>query len=195
MDQAPVRRQQRGLDRIESILDAAAETFASVGYARATTNAIATAAGISPGSLYQFFTDKADIARALAARWAPQIDHAQTQALAGITMDLTLDAIIDRVVDPLVEFKQANPAFLPLFARQDLPPELAAPIAALDEAFERGLVDLLHRRGHTTDCELIAHTSMRIFKGLMFPVGPTEPDPAPEMKVVMRGYLIDKGVR
>src|SRR6266511_1332655 len=49
------------------ILDAAAGVFADAGYERATTNAIAAAAGISPGSLYQFFPNKEAIAEALAA--------------------------------------------------------------------------------------------------------------------------------
>ena len=51
--------------------------IAKVGYSRATTNAIAAEAGISPGSLYQFFDDKEQIAQALEMRYArpARLDH------------------------------------------------------------------------------------------------------------------------
>ncbi|WP_207943797.1 helix-turn-helix domain-containing protein, partial [Actinomadura sp. KC345] len=39
----------------------------------ATTNRIAAAAGISPGSLYQFFPNKEAIAEALADRFSTQM--------------------------------------------------------------------------------------------------------------------------
>src|SRR6266542_6598743 len=60
------RRQARGERRIAQLLDAAGEVFATVGYAAATTNAIAAQAGVSPGTLYQFFPNKQAMAEALA---------------------------------------------------------------------------------------------------------------------------------
>jgi AcrR family transcriptional regulator len=43
---------------IEAILDAAARVLVREGFARATTNRVAEAAGISVGSLYQYFPSK-----------------------------------------------------------------------------------------------------------------------------------------
>jgi AcrR family transcriptional regulator len=43
---------------VQAILEAAAELFAEHGYARTTTNKIALRAGVSVGSLYQYFPDK-----------------------------------------------------------------------------------------------------------------------------------------
>ncbi|OWY61551.1 hypothetical protein B7486_63205, partial [cyanobacterium TDX16] len=63
------KRQERGLKRIALILDTAERVFTEVGYDAATTNLIASEAGISPGSLYQFFANKEAIAEALAARY------------------------------------------------------------------------------------------------------------------------------
>lgn len=49
--------QARSKETVERILDAAAQVFSERGYA-ATTNHIAEAAGLSIGSLYQYFPDK-----------------------------------------------------------------------------------------------------------------------------------------
>jgi len=43
-----------------------------VGYAEATTGAVASRAGISHGSLYQFFPNKEAIASALGSQYADQ---------------------------------------------------------------------------------------------------------------------------
>lgn len=51
------------------ILDAAAQVLLREGYARATTNRIAERAGISIGSLYQYFKDKDAVFDALVERY------------------------------------------------------------------------------------------------------------------------------
>src|SRR2546429_2624375 len=72
----PVQRRARGLQRIASILDAAETVFARMGYEEATTNHIAAQAQISPGSLYQFFANKEEIAQALASRYTEELQQA-----------------------------------------------------------------------------------------------------------------------
>jgi AcrR family transcriptional regulator len=51
-------RQQRAVETRARILDAAATVFEQQGYAAGTTNRIAEAAGMSVGSLYQYFPNK-----------------------------------------------------------------------------------------------------------------------------------------
>lgn len=65
----PVKRQARGLRRMEEILDAAEGVIAEAGYADMTTNAVAERAGMSPGSLYQFFRNKEEILDGLLDRF------------------------------------------------------------------------------------------------------------------------------
>lgn len=48
-------------DRAEALLAAAGEEFAERGYAGASMSRIASAAGVSKGSLYYYFEDKADL--------------------------------------------------------------------------------------------------------------------------------------
>ncbi|WP_442945561.1 TetR/AcrR family transcriptional regulator [Nocardia sp. SSK8] len=58
-------KQQRATQTRAWILTAAAQVFAEHGYAAGTTNRIAARAGVSIGSLYQYFPNKDAILRAL----------------------------------------------------------------------------------------------------------------------------------
>jgi AcrR family transcriptional regulator len=58
-------RQERSRATVEAILGAAVDVFAARGYARTSTNHIARRAGISVGSLYQYFPNKDAILTAL----------------------------------------------------------------------------------------------------------------------------------
>lgn len=60
--------QVRSQETVEAVLDAAAHTFSEHGFAAATTNSIAEKAGVSIGSLYQYFPNKLAILEALRER-------------------------------------------------------------------------------------------------------------------------------
>lgn len=60
--------QGRAIATWTAILDAAAQLFESEGYEGVTTNEIAIRAGVSIGSLYQYFPNKAAIVTAIAER-------------------------------------------------------------------------------------------------------------------------------
>ena len=67
-----VPRQERSRRTMERILDAATRVLAERGYDGASTNRIAAAAGLSNGSLYQYFPNKDAIVVAVLDRFA---DH------------------------------------------------------------------------------------------------------------------------
>src|SRR4029453_10573806 len=71
--EAAPRRQARGLLRIGRILDAAGEVLATEGSEGLTMNEVARRAGISPGSLYQYFSDRQQLLTTLAERYAAQL--------------------------------------------------------------------------------------------------------------------------
>jgi AcrR family transcriptional regulator len=66
-------KQQRGKERVEKILDAAAAVFDEMGYDAATTHLIAAKAGTAIGSVYQFFPDKAAIFNAMELRHVERV--------------------------------------------------------------------------------------------------------------------------
>ncbi|MET9339711.1 helix-turn-helix domain-containing protein, partial [Nonomuraea sp. NPDC003804] len=85
MADRPVRRQARGLKRMAEILDAAELVIAEVGYPDLTTNQVAARAGMSPGSLYQFFRNKDEILDGLVARYTVERGEYWAERLAAVT--------------------------------------------------------------------------------------------------------------
>lgn len=61
-------RQARSRETREAIVEAAARLFASEGLAGATTARIAKLAGVSPGSMYQYFPSKESLVQAIFER-------------------------------------------------------------------------------------------------------------------------------
>ena len=69
--------------REAQILDAATKVFASKGFRAATTREIATVAGVSEGTIYNYFDSKYDLLIAMSQRLAleslQQLDHLPPQ--------------------------------------------------------------------------------------------------------------------
>jgi AcrR family transcriptional regulator len=71
-NQGPTRRQpaqERAIQTVEVLLDATAVLLETHGYARLSTNKVAEKAGVSIGSLYQYFPNKEALLAALIARY------------------------------------------------------------------------------------------------------------------------------
>src|SRR5215467_16309208 len=98
------RRQQRGKQRMESLLRAAEQVFADVGYDYATTNSIAARASVSPGSLYQFYPNKEALAEALALRYARDLERLHGTVFDDIGPTVPLAELIDATIDPFLDF-------------------------------------------------------------------------------------------
>ncbi|MGI5216084.1 TetR/AcrR family transcriptional regulator [Plantactinospora sp. CA-290183] len=193
----PVKRQARGRQRIADILDAALVLFAETGYEGTSTNAIAARAGISPGSLYQFFPNKEAIAEALSTRLLEQMKAAQSSAfdLTRVT-DLTLDELIDRMVDPLIAFNLANPGAKALMANTDMPARLGGAARPLQQAVVGRVAAIIEARSPqlpAAERNLTAMVTVRIVAAMMPPIGAaqgTERDALiAELKKALRGYV------
>jgi AcrR family transcriptional regulator len=119
-------RQARSREMVERILAAGARVLSERGYQEASTNRIAREAGVSPGSLYQYFPDKdaivAEITRRLVSDFAtaiaPALRRAATEeppigtlSILGAVLDALqaqaelLRAMVDRI--PAVEQQAA----------------------------------------------------------------------------------------
>ncbi|MFG2984607.1 TetR/AcrR family transcriptional regulator [Streptomyces sp. NPDC048258] len=118
---APRRRQARGERRISQLLAAAAGVFCRTGYAAASTNAIAREAGVSPGTLYQFFPNKEAIAVELGGHLLQRAHEMHGQAFLPENLDRPLPELLDAVLDPVIAFNCENPAFWALMHGSGIP--------------------------------------------------------------------------
>ncbi|MBW4562760.1 MAG: TetR family transcriptional regulator [Mojavia pulchra JT2-VF2] len=91
-------KQQRGKQRVEKILDAAAAVFDEVGYEAATTHLIAAKAGTAIGSVYQFFPDKAAIFQAMELRHVERVKSMWAQVNIPEIVQLSLREMIHALV-------------------------------------------------------------------------------------------------
>ena len=126
-------RQKRGLHRVEEILSVTGALFAEVGYDKTTTNMITARAGISPGSLYQFFPNKEAIAQAFAADVTTHLHEVYDTMLSPEVIALPLQAFVNTLIDRLVEFNRNYPGYLALELGSTISPPLALVLADLQQ--------------------------------------------------------------
>jgi AcrR family transcriptional regulator len=77
-------RQARSKATVDTILEATARVLVKHGFDGLTTNAVAAAAGVSIGSLYQYFPNKEALVGALIERHAEEMHHAVGKELARV---------------------------------------------------------------------------------------------------------------
>ncbi|MFJ3862175.1 TetR/AcrR family transcriptional regulator [Streptomyces nigra] len=121
----PRRRQARGERRIAQLLEAAAAVFTTTGYSAASTNAIAREAGVSPGTLYQFFPNKEAIAIELGGRLMRQMRETYGEALAPVDPTTSLEEAVTAAVDRFITFNCDHPVFFTLMHGPDVPGRIA----------------------------------------------------------------------
>ncbi len=124
-------RQKRGVLRVEEILSAAGVLFAEVGYDKVTTNMIAARAGISPGSLYQFFPNKEAITQAFAAEATRQLHQVYDIILSPEEITLPFRDFLDAFIERLVAFNRNCPGYLALEIGSTVSPPLASALVDL----------------------------------------------------------------
>ena len=95
--------QERSRHTVERILDAATRVFHERGYAGATTNDIADEAGLSIGSLYQYFPNKDALLVALTQRHITTTTSSLAAMIGKLPEDSGFDVILRTVVRFLVE--------------------------------------------------------------------------------------------
>lgn len=96
---------------VERILDAGQDMLIAHGYDGASTNRIAAAAGISPGSLYQYFPNKDAIAAAVIDRYS---DHLASRVAARVSerLDQPAPDYVRESIAALVDALDVHPEFL-----------------------------------------------------------------------------------
>ncbi len=102
--------QERSAARVERMLDAAAALLDASGAEGLTTSSVAREAGVSVGSLYQFFPDLPAVLQALARR---SFDRYRTGLSARVKADPPggWPDLVRQVVDTYVVFARDEPGF------------------------------------------------------------------------------------
>ncbi|PBB35425.1 TetR/AcrR family transcriptional regulator [Mesorhizobium sp. WSM3868] len=80
--QRKIPRQERAKATLEAIVQAAAQLLTDVGFEALTTARVAERAGVSVGSLYQYFPNKQALAAAVVDHYAEKLSVAFVQAVA-----------------------------------------------------------------------------------------------------------------
>ncbi|MDY6784800.1 MAG: TetR/AcrR family transcriptional regulator [Cyanobacteriota bacterium] len=97
-------QQQRSQERVEQILQAAAEVFWEMGYDAATTHDVAKRAGAAVGTLYRFFPNKLAIFHALEQKHRQSVERINAQLLTPEFLQPSLEEGIRRMVATYAEY-------------------------------------------------------------------------------------------
>ena len=111
MDAIALRKrpsQQRSHATMDAVLEAAAQVLEAGGLAAFNTNAVAARAGVSIGSVYQYFPGKDAVMAALIRREAARFEAALAAGLARAA-DLPLEAAVAALVEVAVAHQTQRP--------------------------------------------------------------------------------------
>jgi AcrR family transcriptional regulator len=100
--------QERSLATVEAILAATARILVKDGYDRASTNRVALAAGVSIGSLYQYFPSKEALVAALIERHVEQMSGVAIEAFPRLVA-MPLGEAVREIVRLMVEAHAVDP--------------------------------------------------------------------------------------
>ncbi len=154
-------RQRRSRVTVDAILEAAARVFADKGRAGGTTNHIARAAGVSVGSLYEYFRDKDAILIALVERQLDtMVASVQRELDAAAGAGGGLEPLLRRFVETMLTVHEREPdLYRVAFSEAEHPPELHACVLQMEESLAHTLEALLRACPETgvEDCDTAAH--------------------------------------
>lgn len=102
-------RQKRSKALVAAILESATRVLKKAGYKNTTTNWVAEVAGISVGSLYQYFPNKEAIVHFLiqkAIRECIERGEKKLMAIQTSSLDEAVDVFVRHVVDMFTEYRE-----------------------------------------------------------------------------------------
>jgi AcrR family transcriptional regulator len=154
--------QERSRATVQALLDATARVLTREGYDRASTNRIAATAGVSVGSLYQYFPNKEALVAALVARHNREMLDLLREALKEVA-SLDLATAIAKLVRAAVDAHRVDPALHRVLDEQVPRMGQLAKIEALQgETFQLVRSYLEERRNEISVRDLDSTTSILV---------------------------------
>lgn len=193
------KRQERGRARIAAILDTAERVIAENGWNRTTTNRVAQEAGISPGSLYQYFRNREDIAESLLTRATAELKAVHEESRAAIRLlsgggaaDASWEAHVEAVTGPLLRFHTRNPWFAVLWRSLDEPSPARRALLELEQGMVEAIDGMLASLGVAArpECAPSSRALLLTFRGFVTFGDIAENDTVQrELHAVLAAYL------
>lgn len=118
--------QKRGRERVEKILAAAAELIAESGSESMKMSDIVERTGVSFGSLYQYFPDKAAVIRRLAEHYNMLGRDCVANELGDVDSFGALDAALVRIIDGYFEMYRESPVMCDIWHATQADKQLAS---------------------------------------------------------------------
>lgn len=146
-----IPRQARSRALVDAIIEATARIFERTGPTACTTNAVAEIAGVSIGSLYQYFPNRRALTAALVVR-----EHAQL--IAAFSAAATRQTAAERLtgmIHAAVEYDFARPALAAALDGEEAAPAFARHQQETLAAIHRGVMAVI-QRDETTAWDVIA---------------------------------------
>lgn len=178
-------KQARSQQRVDHLLNVAAQVFEESGYAAATTNGIAARAGVSIGSLYQFFPNKEALMDALVERYLDELQ----QVVLVQEEHVPITSLIDQVLDQLARFHASHAGFRTLFLDANVEHRI-------QRVLVQGIETILSHYFPALDIDVRRQTAMTwlgITRGIMQLNEPPQNVPEsmtqPEIRLALVGYL------
>src|SRR5580704_12299536 len=100
--------QRRARQTVDAILDAVVRVLKREGFGAVTTNRVAEVAGVSIGSVYQYFPDKGAIFVALHQRHIEEIDRVVQITLVEHAAS-SLDVLMTAMIEAMIEAHRSDP--------------------------------------------------------------------------------------
>lgn len=138
-------RQERSRAKVEAIL-AAAEEIVADDIADLTTSIIAERAGISVGSLYQYFENREDVVDRLLERYRVRLDEITNKVFADSSLE-SLGAGVTAVLDRYVELLRSDVAFRVLWYSTEFINPYRTVVDPADHALTRSFSEAAYQHG------------------------------------------------
>lgn len=158
-------KQDRAKITCQAILDAAAHILAEEGYPALNTNYLARRAGVSIGSLYQYFPNKEAVVASLIEREVDR-DRRFLEALFADVHEAPLDEAVRRLVDAVMDRCEAD-LVLAVALREQIPRvEWSARMREATSYLEAALAELLQARFPAADGEHLRRSAFIVVRAV-----------------------------
>lgn len=173
MDEKPLRRspqQARSQKRVDEILEAASELLIEIGFEQMSTSAIAKRAGISVGSLYQFFANKDAVIQELGQRYLNEMAQMRAEMFSADSIYAPIPVLMARTVDLFVSFVERHRGFHYIYNSPWVAGDLKSVADVMSEQIVREIERILEGKApHLPEDErhVAAKVLMYVIKGML----------------------------